>query len=70
MFCPKCGIENPDNGKFCRKCGVNISVVSEVMGAEKSFGLADLGQHADPTGLAVSMGHFEGKHGKGKRDPP
>ena len=28
MFCPKCGVENPDNGKYCRKCGTDLGVVS------------------------------------------
>ncbi len=31
MFCPKCGIENPDNGKFCRRCGANLSSVMAVV---------------------------------------
>lgn len=31
MFCPNCGIENPDNGKFCRSCGANIINVLAVM---------------------------------------
>ncbi len=31
MFCPKCGIENPNDGKFCRKCGCNLNVVSDAL---------------------------------------
>ena len=27
MFCPKCGTENPDNGRFCRSCRAEISNV-------------------------------------------
>lgn len=28
MFCPKCGTKNPSDGKFCRRCGTDIKVVS------------------------------------------
>lgn len=31
MFCPKCGTQN-EYGKFCRKCGTNLSGVSEAIG--------------------------------------
>lgn len=31
MFCPKCGTKNPDNGKFCRFCGTDLSPVSEAL---------------------------------------
>lgn len=31
MFCPKCGTENPDNTKFCRVCGANLSNVLAVI---------------------------------------
>lgn len=34
MFCPKCGIENPDNGKFCRGCGANLTNVLAVVDGE------------------------------------
>lgn len=31
MFCPKCGIKNPDDGKYCRSCGVDLGNVSAAM---------------------------------------
>lgn len=32
MFCPKCGSENPEAGKFCRKCGSDLVAVSLAIG--------------------------------------
>jgi zinc-ribbon domain len=31
MFCPKCGIENPDKGKFCRICGTDLGNISAIL---------------------------------------
>ena len=31
MFCPKCGTQNPENGKFCRTCGTDLGDISAVM---------------------------------------
>lgn len=31
MFCPKCGTQNPETGKFCRTCGTDLGDVSAVM---------------------------------------
>ncbi|MBX3266848.1 MAG: zinc ribbon domain-containing protein [Acidobacteria bacterium] len=40
MFCPKCGTKNPEDGKFCRSCGVDIGVVSKALsGKADSDGL-------------------------------
>lgn len=36
MFCPKCGIENPDNGKFCRGCGASLANVLAVLNGKIS----------------------------------
>jgi len=31
MFCPKCGIQNPETGRFCRSCGTDLSSVSDAL---------------------------------------
>ena len=31
MFCPKCGVQNPESGKFCRSCGTDLGDVSDVL---------------------------------------
>ena len=31
MYCPKCGIQNNDETKFCSSCGENLKVVSQAM---------------------------------------
>ena len=42
MFCPKCGGQNPEAGKFCRSCGTDLSNVSEALtGKSRSFGMID-----------------------------
>lgn len=43
MFCPKCGIKNPDDGKFCRSCGVDLGNVSAAMSGKKSTPFSDFG---------------------------
>ncbi len=36
MFCPKCGTQNPESGKFCRKCGTDLSPVSDALSGKLS----------------------------------
>ena len=43
MFCPKCGVKNPEDGRFCRSCGADISSVPVAMNGMKAAMLADLG---------------------------
>jgi hypothetical protein len=31
MFCPKCGTQNADTGKFCRACGTDLGTVSDAL---------------------------------------
>ena len=34
MFCPKCGTNNPDDGKFCRSCGVDLGNVNAAISGQ------------------------------------
>ena len=31
MFCPKCGTENPETGKFCRSCGTDLGNITDAL---------------------------------------
>jgi hypothetical protein len=31
MFCPGCSAESPDGAKFCKSCGMNLTVVTNVL---------------------------------------
>lgn len=31
MFCPKCGQQNPETGKFCRSCGTDLGNVTDAL---------------------------------------
>ncbi|MBK9164073.1 MAG: zinc ribbon domain-containing protein [Acidobacteria bacterium] len=56
MFCPKCGTKNPEDGKFCRSCGVDIGVVSKALTRKSKSD--DLGLGMD---LDSSMDLFSGE---------
>lgn len=53
MFCPKCGTENPDTGKFCRSCGTDLSGVNKAL-SNKSSGSHDM-WGGDWTGMGNTM---------------
>lgn len=59
MFCPKCGGENPAEGRFCRKCGTDLTPVSEALTGNLKRPLAD--PLVDRRGRRVS---WEGAVGK------
>ena len=31
MFCPKCGTQNPETGKFCRSCGTDLGNITSAL---------------------------------------
>ena len=34
MYCPNCASQNSDDGKFCRTCGANLSLVPQALTGE------------------------------------
>ena len=53
MFCPKCGTQNPETGKFCRSCGTDLGNVTYALSGK----LAQPRQVLDKKGKPI---HWEG----------
>ena len=34
MFCPKCGTQNPETGRFCRSCGADLGNISAALSGD------------------------------------
>jgi len=51
MYCPKCGSQSQVS-RFCRSCGANLEVVSQVLG-EPSHGTVKLGNRQENATLAL-----------------
>lgn len=43
MFCPKCGVQNPESGKFCRSCGTDLGTVSAALSGKQPAKTDDWG---------------------------
>ena len=43
MFCPKCGTQNPETGKFCRTCGTDLGNVSAALSGTLPANITDAG---------------------------
>jgi hypothetical protein len=43
MFCPKCGTQNPETGKFCRSCGTDLGNVSAALSGNVPAQFTDAG---------------------------
>lgn len=41
MFCPKCGTQNPETGKFCRSCGTDLSPISDALAGKSNNQMPD-----------------------------
>ena len=61
MFCPKCGVENPEKVKFCRRCGCDLSLIPDVMSGKLTVGDVDKNKptwEAAMIFLALSLAFF------------
>jgi len=55
MFCPKCGIKNPDDGKFCRSCGTDLGNVSDVLSGKLQITKGCTNSKGKPISLESSL---------------
>ena len=68
MFCPKCGTENPEAGKFCRSCGTDLATISDALAGKinnknSGFGMIQPIQPIQPMQLWDGRGksvHWQG----------
>ena len=58
MFCPKCGIQNPETGKFCRSCGTDLGNVSDVLSGKVQIARACTNSKGRPITLESAITKF------------
>jgi uncharacterized membrane protein YvbJ len=54
MFCPKCGQQNPDEAKFCGKCGAAVSAAAQPQPQPQPQPFQNTPQPAKDTGAITS----------------
>ncbi len=58
MFCPKCGIQNPETGKFCRSCGTDLGNVSDALSGKLPAQPAPVDRRGRPISLESAITRF------------
>lgn len=58
MFCPKCGTQNPETGKFCRSCGTDLGNVSAALTSGTSRHLTPVNHKGKPITLEGAITKF------------
>lgn len=51
MFCPKCGTENPETGRFCRSCGTDLGNVTDALSGKVAKPVAVVDRKGRPVSL-------------------
>lgn len=58
MFCPKCGTQNPETGKFCRSCGTDLGNVSAALTSGTGRHLTHVNHKGKPISLEGAITKF------------
>lgn len=58
MFCPKCGQQNPETGKFCRSCGTDLGNVSNALSGTLPRQTALVDRKGKPVSLEGAVTKF------------
>jgi zinc-ribbon domain len=58
MFCPKCGQQNSDNGKYCRSCGTDLGNVSSALSGSRVSSDALVDKKGKPLSLEGAVTKF------------
>ncbi len=45
MYCPKCGVRNLEDAKFCRACGADIHLVPQALKGDLPEGVLEVEEH-------------------------
>lgn len=72
MFCPKCGTQNPEDGKYCRSCGTDISNVNAAMTKSSSSTVNSFATMFDEMDWGMESGSGSGAQRRGlarRKDP-
>jgi hypothetical protein len=43
MYCPQCGIQSPQDQRFCRSCGANMKVIGKAVALSEAVARSDRG---------------------------
>ncbi|MEP7037242.1 MAG: zinc ribbon domain-containing protein [Acidobacteriota bacterium] len=66
MFCQKCGTKNPDNGKFCRNCGTNLSANSNNLVEKFNSEFGNFNKRVNQFGMMPPLDPMRLRDKKGK----
>jgi hypothetical protein len=58
LYCPKCGLQNQDELKFCTRCGTNVGIVADALS-----GKFDAAEMPDEKEVKLLTDYYRGRRG-------